>query len=139
MSKALETDNKFVEALESALKTEFGETYTIISNPRFDPSVEVHGSPDLVVKDPTGKMTLIEVKVTPPDDDLPFATVPQMRRLKDENRDISANVVLVSTSYVSEAVERSLKFHEIGVITGRSHGEIVPKLRSMIAMSPLEI
>jgi hypothetical protein len=127
--------NAVVEAITSALKDELGDSYTIISNPRLEQSVEVHGSPDLMVKDDTGQITLIEVKVSPPDDELPFATIPHMRRLQEQNRDINANVVLVSTSFVPEVVKRSLKTHGIDVIHGGLSAAILPGLRSLFAGS----
>lgn len=138
MSRNGSFGSDLVEEIVSGLQEELGYSYRVISQPRYDESLSVKGSPDLVVMDQdTGRVTLIELKVSASeDDDLPLATLPQMRRLKDYNRELNANVVLVSTSEVPQAVARSLAAHDIGVVRGRSRAEILPALRELIAGSP---
>jgi hypothetical protein len=137
MSRNGSFGSDLVEEIASGLQEELGPPYRIISQPRYDDSLSLRGSPDLVVMDgDTGRITLIEVKVSPPDDELPLATLPQMRRLKDHNRELNASVILVSTSEVPEAVAQSLATHDIGVVRGRSRAEILPGLRELIAGTP---
>lgn len=135
MSKNGSLGQDLVSEIASGLREELDHSYRIISQPRYDESLSVRGSPDLVVMGKDGRVILIEVKVSPPEDDLPLATLPQMRRLKEHNRELNADVVLVSTSEVPRDVVRSLETYDIGVVRGRTGAEILPELREFIARS----
>jgi hypothetical protein len=133
MSESLLRADEIIDEIASGLERELGGSFTVVPQPRYSRSVVVQGSPDLVVRDDeTGRLTILEVKVSPSDGELPLATIGQMRRLKAFNRDADANVVLVSTVPVPETVERILVSENISVIRGESGADLVPALRDAI-------
>jgi hypothetical protein len=81
-------------------------------------------------------MTLVAIKVgILEDDELPTATVAELRRIQETNTHLQPRVVLVSAAGVANHIERWLANSAIGVIRGRSSTEIVPQLAEFISTS----
>jgi hypothetical protein len=89
---------------------------------------------DLAVREHDGgQVTLISIKVGMfEDDELPLATIAEMRRLKETNVHLQPRVVLVSAASIWDHIEHSLIANDIGVIRGRMSAEIVPRLAEFI-------
>jgi len=127
---------KVVDQVVSALEDELSAPFRLIRRPRNEPRLDLREAPDLVVLDEeSGQLTLIEFRVAPADDDLPFATISEVLRLKEHNAALNPRVVLVSIARMSPVIEDALTTEDIGVIRGWSCAEVMPALRDFIAGS----
>ena len=96
----------------------------------------VYGNPDIVVHHRhTGKYVLVGVKGAQPSDDLPFATVPMLRKLKEANKELSPDIVLISTSKISSELKEKFNSDDVKVIEGSFDDQIISadKIASLLA------
>ncbi len=134
MSKMRPDPYKVVGQVVSALEDGLGHPYRLIRRPRNERWLDLREAPDLVVLDEeSGQLTLIEFRVAPPDDDLPFATISEVLRLKEYNAALNPRVVLVSIAFLSPVIEQALTAEDVGVIRGWTCDEVMPALREFIA------
>lgn len=134
MSKRILNPYPDVDEIIATLERELRPPLRLIRHPRKEQKLlDLRVAPDLVVYDEeTRQMTLIEIKVAPTDDDLPFATISEMCNLKDWNAMLNPRVVLVSLAEMSSTIERALVEHDIGVIRGRTCDDVMPALLDFI-------
>lgn len=86
-------------------------------------------SPDFIVENPsTGATLAIEFKGGHYSGSVPFATVPQMKAMKDAWQSVGARVVLVTVGRVPEPILSGLQKEHIPVTQASSVGEALSKL-----------
>ena len=107
---------KLSEELLVGLEEKLGKSYIVssqfASGSIGDISFELR--PDLTIKNnETGKITVVEIKGSNPEDDLPLATISDLKRIKSANRAVNPDFLLVSVSNVPDQLKQDL--HEEGI------------------------
>ncbi len=134
---------EIINRLADELPDELGAEYRVVPEynlASIDDEVHVSAPPDIVIyNSQTNHTTLLEVKGSRlPDSDLPLATVPAMRRIKEANEGLNPDVVLVSTSNLTGGLRSQLDSENVTVIEVEEDqliADVVDAIRSLNADS----
>lgn len=88
---------------------------------------------DFFVRDKdTDKVTIVELKGSNPNDDLPLGVLSAIGQLKEANRHFSPKVVLISVSKVPKQLEQGFQSLGVDVIESRKSDDVVSELVQLI-------
>jgi hypothetical protein len=95
--------------------------------------VQIRGNPDIVIYDEQkNHYILLEVKGARPSDDLPLATVPVMRKLKEANTHLNPDMVLLTASHVPPHLKDELEGEKVKVIEYKNEEKLVTDLLAFL-------
>ena len=104
--------NEILEQLPATLGSQYSvEIPSIIGSNNY--------VPDIVIKNNnTGAISFVELKGSSMDDELPYAIVPSLRKLKNNTTydDLVKKIILVSLSKVSTSLKQYLSNDDIGLV-----------------------
>jgi hypothetical protein len=129
------SESNLIGKIMLRLPEELGEKFEVSLRPRATLSqrINIKGEPDLVVLNrDTGKVTLLEIKGSTTTSNLPLAVVPETQKIMEENQDIDAKVILISTSNVIEPIRARLKNLNIPLIESNQEDTILTELKNYI-------
>jgi len=90
-------------------------------------------SPDVIVENPsTGAMLAIEIKGERYGDSLPFATLPQLKAMRDALEPLNAELVLISVADVPEPVLARLHQEHITVAHAKTVGQALEQIKGKL-------
>lgn len=119
----------FESDFRERLQGELAARFDVLSDTAVD---GLAADADIVVRDAeSGKLILVEVKGSRASEDLPLATIPYLRRIKEA---VAPNeLVLVSMSPVPELVRSSLAASDVRVVEATPGEDVVPELAAAIS------
>ncbi len=120
-----------LDTIMDELSTELGDNFKFTLEGDMDNNFI---RPDIkIVDSKTGAVTIIEIKGSQAEDDLPLAIVPSMKRLKQQlEQKQKNNVVLVSLSDVSKNINEALQRDDIKVVKVDEDKGYIKKLSTII-------
>lgn len=130
---------ELIERMNTRLPDRLGKRYKVVPQHSIASamnSATTLGSelrPDVFVTDSeTGRATIVHVKGSHPSDDLPIATLPIMRKVKEANRSLNPDIVLISVSKVPASLEQRLEKDGVHVIRWSAGEDIVDDVVGLI-------
>lgn len=117
----MDSTEEIINRLTDELPNELGSEYKVVPEynlASIDDEVHVIAPPDIVIyNSDTNHTTLLEVKGSRlPDNDLPLATAPAIRKIKEANEELNPDLVLVSTSSLTDRLRSQLDSENVKVI-----------------------
>jgi hypothetical protein len=90
-------------------------------------------SPDLFIYDNVREqLTLVEIKGSGTQYDLPFATIPAMRNIQEAYKELNPNIVLVTAAKVPETLQNLLQEDNISLIQYANPEQTLAQLVSVL-------
>lgn len=126
----MDPTEEIINELTNRLPGELGADYRVVPEynlASIDDEVHVSAPPDIVIyNSATNHTTLLEVKGSRlADNDLPPATVPAMRRIKEANKKLNPDLVLVSASNLTGRLRSQLDSEDVKVIEFNGEDQLI--------------
>jgi hypothetical protein len=133
--KTLEFESAFFSALADHISSRHhGLTCTVPPSGTYLAFGRTVPSPDVVVTNPSsGAALLIEVKGDRYGKSLPYATLPEMKAMREALQHTNAEVMLISTVDVPEAVLARLREQQITVARARTVDDAINQIETKLA------
>jgi len=124
-------ESQLVTTLATNLAQRLGSGYVVL--PQSHSSGLVGGNPDITVYNSnTNQVVLVEVKGSGLEFELPLATLPVLRRMRELNKELHPKLILITTSRVGLELRDALLHDNVYVLEAETQKNVVEDVAHII-------